>query len=249
MEEEKSAAAKIEKVAGSYSFAVEGWSGVSNEVGESTESPEFELCGKTWQLRIFPGGSLEAHRGHVSFYLASKSSTTTRASYKLIIKNQAHNGKDEEFASTGIRKFEAKGVQIDGWGRDRYISSSKLKDPWNALCVDDIVLFRVEVTVYGGLCPIPQSTCIDGDPVPTLAESLDNAMEKSQETFADLTVQLVNGDAIPAHKCILAARSPIFQAMLAAPMSESIHSTITIEEIDAAVVKQLLKFMYTDIIR
>ena len=51
----------------------------------SSESPEFDLCGHVWQLRIFPGGSLEAHKGHLSFYLASKSSRQARASYKLSV--------------------------------------------------------------------------------------------------------------------------------------------------------------------
>ena len=58
---------------------------------DTVESPEFELCNRTWQLRIFPGGSLTAHRGYLSYYLASKSTVVTRASYKLIIVRQHLN--------------------------------------------------------------------------------------------------------------------------------------------------------------
>jgi hypothetical protein len=53
--EEKSSVSRVRKTSGIYSFRIEGYSGLSTKVGESTESPEFELCGHLWQLRIFPG--------------------------------------------------------------------------------------------------------------------------------------------------------------------------------------------------
>ena len=80
-----------------------GYSGLSTRVGDSTESPEFELCGHVWQLRIFPGGSLEAHRAYLSYYLASKSTRSARASYKLSVCSQVAGGTDESFASSGVR--------------------------------------------------------------------------------------------------------------------------------------------------
>ena len=105
---------------------VDGFLNLPDDVGETIESPEFELCSRLWQLRIFPGGSLVAHKGFLSFYLASKSTVVSRASYKLIIKRQHgmtdETGEmtspvvDEIFASTGVRKFEARGVHVDGWG-------------------------------------------------------------------------------------------------------------------------------------
>ena len=73
---------------GTYTWTLMGYSTMSDRVGDIIESPEFEVCGKTWQLRIFPGGSLTAHAGYMSYYLASKSSTMTRASYKLMILSQ-----------------------------------------------------------------------------------------------------------------------------------------------------------------
>jgi hypothetical protein len=112
--DEKISVSRVKKAAGIYSFRVEGYSGLSAKVGDSTESHEFELCGHLWQLRVFPGGSLEAHRTNVSFYLASKSSRSAKASYKLSVCSQVSGGADECFASSGVRLFEAKGLQIDG---------------------------------------------------------------------------------------------------------------------------------------
>jgi hypothetical protein len=110
--EEKSSVSRVQQATGSYRFRIEGYSGLSIRVGDSVESPEFTLCGFKWQLRIFPGGSLDAHKGYISYYLASKADKVARASYKLTIVNQFIGGQDEVFASSGIRIFEAKGVQV-----------------------------------------------------------------------------------------------------------------------------------------
>jgi speckle-type POZ protein len=247
MIEEKSCAARMEKVTGTFSFTVEGWSALPDKIGESTESPEFELCGRSWQLRIFPGGSLDAHVNYVSFYLASKSTTMTRASYKLLIKNQNNGSNDEVFASAGIRKFEAKGIQVDGWGRDKFIAASQLRDAWVGLCVNDTVVFKVEVTVFGGLTPITQCLA-NGVPVSTLAQSLQRALEDPCGTFADVSLCL-DSEVLEAHKSVLCARSPVFRAMFHSQMAEAVSSRVHIEGIELPVMRELLNFMYTDVIR
>ena len=71
---------------------------------------------------------MEAHRSYLSFYLASKSTRSARASYKLSVCSQVAGGTDESFASSGVRLFEAKGVQIDGWGRDKFMNAAMLTD-------------------------------------------------------------------------------------------------------------------------
>ena len=80
--------ATVQRSSGSFSFKVKGFGALPDKVGDSTESPEFELCRRKWQMRIFPNGSLVSHVGYISFYLASKSSILTRASYKLVVVNQ-----------------------------------------------------------------------------------------------------------------------------------------------------------------
>jgi hypothetical protein len=115
MFEEKSSVSRVKKSYGTYRFRIEGFSGVPNRIGESVESPEFTLCGYTWQLRIFPGGSLELHKDFLSFYLASKSEKLARASYTLSIVNQILGGEDESFNSSAVRIFEPKGDQVESF--------------------------------------------------------------------------------------------------------------------------------------
>jgi hypothetical protein len=112
MDECKGHCSSVQKVTGTYSFQINGYSGLTNKVGDSTESPEFLICGHVWQLRIFPNGSLEAHKGFVSYYLASKSDKQARALYVLYLINQIPGLEDEKFASSGVRTFEPKGIQV-----------------------------------------------------------------------------------------------------------------------------------------
>jgi hypothetical protein len=110
--EAKGDISRVQKTQGSYQFRIEGYSGLPSKIGDCVESPEFVLCGHKWQFRIFPGGSLDAHRSYISFYLASKSNRVARASYKLIVLNQIMGLEDESFTCSGVRTFEARSAQV-----------------------------------------------------------------------------------------------------------------------------------------
>ena len=147
---------------------------------------------------------------------------------------------DEVFASTGVRKFEARGVHVDGWGRDKFISNSALREPANGLIVNNKVIFRVEITVFGDLgksnCIIEASSSnlhlyanlhIYAD-IPNNSKlviqrsehKLKNDFERLlfDSNTTDLTLIVGDDEDQPeyilAHRSILCARSPIFYAML-----------------------------------
>ena len=219
----------MHKQTGSYTFRIEGYSGLSSAVGVSTESPEFRLCGHCWQLRIFPGGSLEAHKNFVSYYLASKSTRQARASYKLSVKCQKVDGSDETFSSSGVRLFEAKGTQIDGWGRDKFMPISNLNDPILGYYVNDIVIFKVEITVFGSLltCDIPivSKRTLNHSNI-TLSECMyalyHEARVGEAESSADLRILAGESQTpIYCHRYVLCARSPVFKAMLSSQHGHS----------------------------
>lgn len=110
--EEKSSVARVNKKFGRFSYHIYDFSSLSTEVGYAVEGPDFELCGHMWQLRLFPGGSLIQHKGHVSLYLASKSNLDARASYRLAILSQLEGGENRSYSSNGWRLFKAKTDQV-----------------------------------------------------------------------------------------------------------------------------------------
>jgi speckle-type POZ protein len=73
----------------------------------------------------------------------------------------------------------------------------------------------------------------------------DFAQLLQSETGADVTF-LVAGESFAAHKLILAARSPVFMAEFFGEMNEKCSQSVEIKDMEAAVFKVLLQFIYTD---
>ena len=62
--------------------------------------------------------------------------------------------------------------------------------------------------------------------------------------LTDMTIKC-KGEDFPCHSLVLSARSPVFKAMFQANMMESETKVVKIEDIEPAVVAELLHFIYT----
>lgn len=76
-----------------------------------------------------------------------------------------------------------------------------------------------------------------------------NAMKDFESLFkseklSDVTVK-VKDKSFRLHKCILAARSPIFSAMFTDDFKEKAESTVIIEDIEPKVMEKLFQYIYT----
>lgn len=65
------------------------------------------------------------------------------------------------------------------------------------------------------------------------------------KVFTDFTIVCSDGKKIETHRCILAANSPVLNAMLQTQMMESITNRMKIDDITGEVMEEILKFMYT----
>lgn len=65
------------------------------------------------------------------------------------------------------------------------------------------------------------------------------------DVLTDVTLS-VAGKEYRAHKCILAARSPVFLAMFQINMLENMESEVVLEDTDAECVEKMLQFIYSN---
>ncbi len=124
--------------------------------------------------------------------------------------------------------------------------------------VDDIAVFKVEIVVYGELeiCLKPSkyaSSEVQNEIFRT-SSSLDRCLVGMLKNPVSADIQIIVGSCedhkdahhIPAHRCILMARSPVFRAMLSSRMAEHLLGEIIIDDFDYEVVEEMLHFVYTD---
>ncbi|KAL6659076.1 hypothetical protein ACP70R_003116 [Stipagrostis hirtigluma subsp. patula] len=82
-----------------------------------------------------------------------------------------------------------------------------------------------------------------GVPPSNIAEQFGKLLEEKEGV--DVTFSVL-GDAIVAHKIVLATRSPVFKGELYGPMSKAGTEPIIIEDLQPEVFRALLCFIYTD---
>ncbi|KAF0900466.1 hypothetical protein E2562_032074 [Oryza meyeriana var. granulata] len=130
------------------------------------------------------------------------------------------------------------------YGWEKFIERTTLEASAELLVLDRITIECHIIVLKEG----PLVSGVDVSP-PTmippskLSDDFGKLLESKEE--ADITF-LVMGEAFPAHKVVLIARSPVFKALLCGSMMEHGASHITVEEMEPIVFKALLHFIYTD---
>jgi speckle-type POZ protein len=80
-------------------------------------------------------------------------------------------------------------------------------------------------------------------PPSDLLDNLRGLLETGEESDVSFKVK---DEVFAAHKIVMAMRSPVFKAELYGPMRDSCVQSITIKDMEPAVFKALLHFIYTD---
>jgi speckle-type POZ protein len=80
-------------------------------------------------------------------------------------------------------------------------------------------------------------------PPSDIGTHLGRLLDQTDGTDVSFTV---DGQKFPAHRAVLAARSPVLRAELFGSMAEATMSSITLHDITPATFKAMLRFIYTD---
>ncbi|TKS67447.1 Speckle-type POZ protein-like A HIB -like protein 2 [Collichthys lucidus] len=192
-------------------------------------------------LRVNPKGLDDESKDYLSLYLllVSCPKSEVRAKFKFSLLNAK---REETKAMESQRAYRF--VQGKDWGFKKFIRRDFLLDEANGLLPDDKLTLFCEVSVVQDSVNISGQSNMNMLKVPEcqLSDDLGNLWECSRFTDCSL---YVGGQEFKAHKSILAARSPVFNAMFEHEMEESKKNRVDISDVDPDVFKEMMGFIYT----
>ena len=173
------------------------------------------------------GGDRKETEGFVSVLLELvDTAQPLRCRYQFAIINQADERANLSPSCSTIF------TDAKGWGWHKFLSRADLLDETKGFSLNDTVIFEVKLT--SAVPPqLPQHNPLKWQ---------DRVLRANGELLesgghSDSTL-IAGGDEMRAHRAILAARSPIFKALLE---NAPLNSTVSIDDMDSAVFGELLR--------
>ncbi|RCV31920.1 hypothetical protein SETIT_6G216900v2 [Setaria italica] len=209
------------------------YSGCKNlAIGEAVYSKNISAGGHVWRIRCYPRGSVKEDNGeYLSIYLELMSESRNVKAIFDVFAMERDGAPSSSHARRCVKVYPPEGYRACGFLQ--FVKRSDLESLYVAngwariMCV--VIVVRDDDPL-----DVPPS-----DIGSHLGHLLD-CPETSDVSF------VVNGEAFPSHRAVLAARSPVFKAQLFGSMKEAAMSSITLHDIAPATFKVMLRFMYTD---
>ncbi|KAI6669710.1 hypothetical protein NL676_004595 [Syzygium grande] len=234
-----------ETVNGSHRFEIKGYSLAKGMgVGKHVASDSFTVAGYQWAIYFYPDGkNPEDNSTYVSVFISLASDgADVRALFELTLVDQSGKGKHKVHShfdrslESGPYTLKYRGSM---WGYKRFYrrslleTSDYLKDDCLKInCTVGVVVSSIDRPILNSI-KVPKSDI--GAHFGMLLEN----MEGSDITFD------VSGEKFHAHRLVLAARSSVFRSELFDGASEN-KREIVVDDLEPAVFKALLYFIYTD---
>ncbi|CAM0903846.1 unnamed protein product [Alopecurus aequalis] len=212
--------------------------------GKFIHSTPASVGGYQWCIRYYPDGANEEVKDYVSVYIELLGNgPKVRALYDLRLVNQISGLSSSVWSHLEFpRVFDPLNTIQNprAWGINIFKKRSELEQ--SAYLRDDRLVIECDLTVVKE--PLVAETTVEVQIPPSdLSDSFGKLLETAEE--ADVTFN-VKRKIFRAHKIVLAARSPVFKAELYGPMRDKLRQSITVKDMQPAVFKALLHFIYTD---
>lgn len=237
---------------GSHVLKIDGYSRTKGlATGIHLKSCSFRVGGHSWHLAYLPNGDCAQTADYISLYLVLEDAPANRtpalAQLSVGLLDRAGKPVPSLTKTLPVNRFNAPGSY---WGFNTFIrrealeKSRHLKDDSFCVRCDVCVVtqFRAEDAAARAAAA---SVAFVRVPPPDLSQNLGELLRS--ELGADVRFR-VDGEEFAAHRCVLAVRSPVFQAQLFGAMKEASLSAreVQIDEMRADVFRNLLHFIYTD---
>ncbi|XBI42233.1 hypothetical protein VPH35_126590 [Triticum aestivum] len=202
----------------------------------SAVSRSFTVGGHTWRIYYYPDDD-----GFISLNLylhEEPTATPVKAQYKFSFIDESDKQESARIHRLKIFEFQAYSMNSCGrlMTRENLGKSKHFKNDSFTIRCDIVVINNVTTTTTSEFKEIE---------VPS---------SDMQRNFMDLlltgegtdVVFEVGGETFAAHRCILAARSTVFRALLFGPMKEGTSTMVQVNDMDPNVFKTMLDFIYGD---
>ncbi|XP_051198438.1 BTB/POZ and MATH domain-containing protein 2-like [Lolium perenne] len=225
---------------------IEGFSTTVTMKSKESIRSRWHICGFDWEIRVYPTAEFSGyHYPAVALqlvFLGGSRGSCSRANLGCQVIDPTGKIMPSEENSV-MKRFHRPKQHSDllklmfREGPGGLAASGYLKD--------DTLTVRCTITVA------------DDIPIPTIAAATEEIVLPSTNfhqqfgellrsgTGADVTF-VVSGESFPAHKLILSARSPVFMAEFFGQMKEKCSEHVEVKDMDRAVFKAMLHFIYTD---
>lgn len=236
-----------EFVCGSHLFDIVGYSTIKGlGTGKYIRSSPFHIGGHDWVIQFFPNGRHSYTTGYVSLYVKLLNPVNKKVSailsFSLRTRDKAYLSDQSSLntmnSSTLLQTFDTENpIQgVPYFMKKADLSSSKYLS-------DDCLTFRciVWVCMDSPVATVPKLPVV---PTSNLAAHFIQMLENGEGSDVRFSI---GEKTLSAHKCVLAARSPVFREEFFGPQSNNVAAdSIILEGIDAITFQTLLHFIYTD---
>ncbi|XP_044430304.1 BTB/POZ and MATH domain-containing protein 2-like [Triticum aestivum] len=229
-------------MSGSHVVKIDGYSrtkGLGN--GKYIKSETFTIGGHPWCMRYYPDGCQTEDADWISIYLQHSTDPTDASEVKEEFKMSLLDQDRQPVAlysrcSSHIGTFSRLHERCS-MGFAQFIKRKDLEE--SLYLRHDVFSIRCDVSVSKKIFtePIPPHVVL---PPSNMHQHLGQLLLAGEA--ADVTFE-VGEETLAAHRCILAARSPVFKAELLGPMKEKTATRVLIDDMEARVFKALLHFI------
>uniref|UniRef100_A0A0D9XJW4 BTB domain-containing protein n=1 Tax=Leersia perrieri TaxID=77586 RepID=A0A0D9XJW4_9ORYZ len=208
--------------------------------GFGIQSSQFTVGGNLWRIHYYPNGNCAGSSDYMSLVLSldgdAAKNNKVKAMWKFHISQTGHLDNPPSLASAKVDTF--------GLGYTKFIKRDDFEKSQDLR--DDSFTIRCDISVFREIHAVQTTEIQNFISVPPsdMNQHLGDLLET--EKGADVVFE-VSGQTFAAHRCVLAARSPVFSAELYGLMKEGdTAGVVRIEDMEAQVFKLLLRFVYTD---
>ncbi|CAM0880334.1 unnamed protein product [Alopecurus aequalis] len=210
-------------------------------VGWYIQSSVFVVGGHHWCLHYYPDGSTEDGMNDMVVVLDLMKMNPDAGAARVSSTISLFDWKTKRFSSSVAKSTNLPDPNCSV----AHNINRGVMEASGCYVVDDRLTIKCAVTII--MEPYVWEEVDDSNVEEAESSDITEGLGKLLETeeHADVTFE-VQGEECPAHKLVLAMRCPYFKAAFYGPMKEKDSNRIVIDDMQPAVFKVLLRFIYTD---